>query len=196
MNLAGHVEEFGRTLGEELLEPTRIYAKDCLALAAETQVRTFCHVTGGGLAGNLERVIPHGLVAELDRGTWTPAPVFAMIAQRGRIDRPEMEKTFNMGVGMVAVVAPEDTDRALAILTARHLNCWTLGLSPRVRTAREPSSSGYIPASRRSRPALVEEAAAQRRQLPSSAQGLRLTRCRRCQARSTPTPPTALVGAD
>ena len=58
MNLAGHVEEFGRTLGEELLEPTRIYAKDCLALAAETQVRTFCHVTGGGLAGNLERVIP------------------------------------------------------------------------------------------------------------------------------------------
>jgi phosphoribosylformylglycinamidine cyclo-ligase len=127
MNLGGHVEEFGRTLGEELLEPTRIYAKDCLALAAETQVRTFCHVTGGGLAGNLERVIPPGLVAEIDRGTWTPAPVFGMIAQRGRIDRAEMEKTFNMGVGMVAVVAPEDTDRALAVMTARHLDCWTLG---------------------------------------------------------------------
>ncbi|MET0897394.1 MAG: phosphoribosylformylglycinamidine cyclo-ligase [Mycobacterium sp.] len=127
MNLAGHVEEFGRTLGEELLEPTRIYAKDCLALAAETQVRTFCHVTGGGLAGNLERVMPPGLVAELERGTWTPAPIFGMIAQRGRIERVEMEKTFNMGVGMVAVVAPEDTDRALAILTARHLTCWTLG---------------------------------------------------------------------
>jgi phosphoribosylformylglycinamidine cyclo-ligase len=127
MNLAGHVEEFGRSLGEELLEPTRIYAKDCLALAAETQVRTFCHVTGGGLPGNLERVIPHGLVAEIDRGTWTPAPVFGMIAQRGRIERVEMEKTFNMGVGMVAVVAPEDTDRALAVLTARHLNCWTVG---------------------------------------------------------------------
>jgi phosphoribosylformylglycinamidine cyclo-ligase len=127
MNLAGHVEEFGRTLGEELLEPTRIYAKDCLAVAAETQVRTFCHVTGGGLAGNLERVIPHGLVAEIDRGTWTPAPVFGMIAQRGRVERVEMEKTFNMGVGMVAVVAPEDTDRALAVLTARHLACWTLG---------------------------------------------------------------------
>src|SRR4051794_6350717 len=126
-NLAGHVEEFGRTLGEELLEPTRIYAKDCLALAAETQVHTFCHVTGGGLAGNLERVIPNGLVAELDRGTWTPAPVFAMIAQRGRIERAEMDKTFNMGIGMVALVAEEDTDRALAILTARHLDCWTLG---------------------------------------------------------------------
>jgi phosphoribosylformylglycinamidine cyclo-ligase len=127
MNLAGHVEEFGRTLGEELLEPTRIYAKDCLALAAETQVRTFCHVTGGGLAGNLERVVPNGLLAEIDRGTWTPAPVFGMIAQRGRVERVEMEKTFNMGVGMVAVVAPEDTDRALAVLTARHLDCWTVG---------------------------------------------------------------------
>ena len=127
MNLAGHVEEFGRTLGEELLEPTRIYAKDCLALAAETKVRTFCHVTGGGLAGNLARVIPDGLSAEVDRGTWTPAPVFAMIAQRGRVSREEMEKTFNLGVGMVAVVAPEDTDRALAILTARHVDCWPLG---------------------------------------------------------------------
>jgi phosphoribosylformylglycinamidine cyclo-ligase len=127
MNLAGHVEEFGRTLGEELLEPTRIYAKDCLALAAETQVRTFCHVTGGGLAGNLARVVPPGLTAEVDRGTWTPAPIFGLIAHRGRIERAEMEKTFNMGVGMVAVVAPEDTDRALAILTARHLDCWTLG---------------------------------------------------------------------
>jgi phosphoribosylformylglycinamidine cyclo-ligase len=127
MNLAGHVEEFGRTLGEELLEPTRIYAKDCLALNAETQVRTFCHVTGGGLAGNLERVVPPGLTAEIDRGTWTPAPVFAMIGQRGRIERAEMERTFNLGVGMVAIVAPEDTDRALAVLTARHLACWTLG---------------------------------------------------------------------
>lgn len=127
MDLSGHVEEFGRTLGEELLEPTYIYAKDCLALAAETHVRTFCHVTGGGFAGNLERIIPPGLVAEVDRGTWTPAPVFGMIAQRGRIERAEMEKTFNMGVGMVAIVAPEDTDRALAILTARHLACWTVG---------------------------------------------------------------------
>ncbi|MCJ0902995.1 phosphoribosylformylglycinamidine cyclo-ligase [Rhodococcus sp. ARC_M6] len=127
MNLNAHVDEFSRTLGEELLEPTKIYAKDCLALAAETDVRTFCHVTGGGLANNLARVMPKGLVAELDRGTWSPAPIFAMIAQRGRVERAEMEQTFNMGVGMVAVVAPEDVDRALAVLTARHIDCWTLG---------------------------------------------------------------------
>ncbi|EHR63781.1 phosphoribosylformylglycinamidine cyclo-ligase [Saccharomonospora cyanea] len=127
MPLEGHVEEFGRTLGEELLEPTRIYAKDCLALVAEAEVRTFAHITGGGLQANLERVMPHGVVAQLERHTWTPDPVFAMIAQRGRVEREEMERTFNMGVGMVVVVSPEDVDRALALLTARHLPAWVLG---------------------------------------------------------------------
>ncbi|WP_211215260.1 phosphoribosylformylglycinamidine cyclo-ligase [Actinoalloteichus spitiensis] len=125
--LSGHVEEFGRSLGEELLEPTRIYAKDCLALIAETEVRTFAHVTGGGLAGNLSRVMPEGLTAVVDRGTWTPSPVFSMIQQRGRVGRDEMEQTFNMGVGMVAVVAAEEADRALAVLTARHVPAWVVG---------------------------------------------------------------------
>ncbi|MGH3880471.1 MAG: phosphoribosylformylglycinamidine cyclo-ligase [Actinophytocola sp.] len=127
MSLEGQVEEFGRTLGEEMLEPTRIYAKDCLAVVAEADVRTFAHVTGGGMAANVARVIPPGLRAVLDRGTWTPAPVFSMVAQRGRVERHEMERTFNMGVGMVAVVAPEDVDRALAVLTARHVPAWVLG---------------------------------------------------------------------
>ena len=127
MPLSGHVEEFGRTLGEELLVPTTIYAKDCLALVAETDVRTFAHITGGGLAANLARVLPPGLTAQVDRGTWTPSAVFAVLAQRGRIDRAEMEKTFNMGVGMVAVIAEEDSDRALAMLTARHIPAWVLG---------------------------------------------------------------------
>jgi phosphoribosylformylglycinamidine cyclo-ligase len=127
MPLGGIVEEFGRSLGEELLEPTRIYAKDCLALAAETEVRTFAHVTGGGLVANLLRVLPRGVRAVLDRGTWTPAPVFSVIAQRGRVERAEMEQTFNLGVGMVAVVAAEDVDRALAVLTARHVPAWVLG---------------------------------------------------------------------
>lgn len=127
MPLAGHVEEFGRTLGEELLEPTRIYAKDCLAVTAEAEVRTFAHITGGGMAANVARVVPPGLRAVLDRGTWTPAPVFSMIGQRGRVERAELERTFNMGVGMVAVVAPEDMDRALAVLTARHVPAWVLG---------------------------------------------------------------------
>ena len=127
MPLDGHVEEFGHTLGEELLTPTRIYARDCLAVAAETGVRTFAHITGGGLARNLERVLPSGLEAVVERGTWTPAPVFGLIAGRGRVERAEMEKTFNMGVGMVAVLPPDDVDRALAVLTARHVPSWVIG---------------------------------------------------------------------
>ena len=127
MPLDGHVEEFGRTLGEQLLEPTRIYTKDCLALVAETEVRTFAHITGGGLTANLSRVMPRGLVAVLERGSWTPAAEFALIARRGRVQRAEMERTFNMGVGMVAVVDSAEVDRALAVLKARHVPAWVLG---------------------------------------------------------------------
>ncbi|GLY67398.1 phosphoribosylformylglycinamidine cyclo-ligase [Amycolatopsis taiwanensis] len=141
MPLEGHVEEFGRTLGEELLEPTRIYAKDCLALAAEADVRTFAHVTGGGLAENLARVVPRGLCAELARDTWTPAPVFALIAHRGKVEQAEMERTFNLGVGMVAVVSPEDVDRALAVLTARHVPAWTLG---EIRPSEDPDGARAV----------------------------------------------------
>ncbi|AKK11814.1 phosphoribosylformylglycinamidine cyclo-ligase [Corynebacterium uterequi] len=125
--LDGHMEELGRTLGEELLEPTRIYALDCLALASECTVHTFCHVTGGGLVGNMERIIPEGLVADMQRATWSPQQIFRTIEAIGKVRREEMEKTFNMGVGMVAVVAAQDRDRALAMLTARHLDAWELG---------------------------------------------------------------------
>src|ERR1700726_2017659 len=76
LDLAAEVPELGRALGEELLTPTRIYARDCLALAAECEVHAFAHVTGGGLAANLARVLPPGTDAVLDRGTWCPPPVF------------------------------------------------------------------------------------------------------------------------
>ena len=141
MPLDGHVEEFGHTLGEELLVPTRIYAKDCLALAAETEVRTFAHITGGGLEANLARVMPRGLVARLERGSWTPAPVFALVGQRGKVERAELEKTFNMGVGMVAIVSAEDVDRALAVLTARHVPAWILG---DVQPAEDPDGARAV----------------------------------------------------
>ena len=139
--LDAYVEDLDRTLGEELLEPTRIYAKDCLALADECEVHTFCHVTGGGLAVNLARVIPTGLVAELSRGTWVPGPIFRLIQNVGKVPQVEMEKTFNMGVGMVAVVAPEDRDRALAMLTARHIDAWELGT---IRDADDLQAPGAV----------------------------------------------------
>jgi phosphoribosylformylglycinamidine cyclo-ligase len=125
--LDGHVEEFGRTLGEELLEPCRIYALDCLALTRETDIHAYAHITGGGLASNLARVIPDGLTAALDRRAWNPLPVFGFIASHGRVARAEMERAFNMGIGMVAVLAAADVDRAMAMLTARHLWSVVLG---------------------------------------------------------------------
>ena len=117
----------GRTLGDELLEPTRIYAQDCLALAAQAGAHAFAHITGGGLAGNVERILPTGAHAVVDRATWTPAPIFALIAETGAVARDQMELTFNLGVGMVAVVAPERIDDALAVAATRGLECWPIG---------------------------------------------------------------------
>ena len=127
MRLDAVVDELGRPLGEELLTPTRIYAKDCLAVIEETGVHAFAHITGGGLAANLARVLPDHLSAVLDRATWTPQPVFGLVQARGRVEQAEMERTFNMGVGMVAVLPADDVDRALALLTARHVPAWVLG---------------------------------------------------------------------
>jgi phosphoribosylformylglycinamidine cyclo-ligase len=127
MRLDAVVEEFGRPLGEELLVPTRIYAKDCLSLIEETDVHAFAHITGGGLAANLARVMPAELSATVDRGSWTPGPMFDLVASRGRVEQAEMERTFNMGVGMVALVPPADVDRARAVLTARHVPAWVAG---------------------------------------------------------------------
>src|ERR1700728_2221992 len=108
-----------RTLGEELLVPTRIYARDCLDLAAGCDVRAFAHVTGGGLALNLARVLPPHADAVLDRAAWQPQPVFGWLAERGGIAAEEMELVFNMGVGMVAVVGAHDADAALTLLASR-----------------------------------------------------------------------------
>lgn len=127
LRLDAVVDELGRTLGEELLVPTRIYAVDCLAIIAETDVHAFAHITGGGFAANLARVLPPQLSARLDRSTWTPQPVFGLVQVRGKVDQAEMERTFNMGVGMVAVLPPADADRAMALLTARHLPSWVVG---------------------------------------------------------------------
>jgi phosphoribosylformylglycinamidine cyclo-ligase len=126
-SLEREVPELGRTLGEELLEPTRIYSLDCLALTRTAQVHAFAHVTGGGLANNLARVVPDGLQAVVDRSTWTPAPVFGLVGRLGEVARPELEKTLNMGVGMVAVVPQESVDVALAVLADRDVEAWVAG---------------------------------------------------------------------
>ncbi|MFF0588650.1 phosphoribosylformylglycinamidine cyclo-ligase [Streptomyces sp. NPDC003781] len=127
LSLDAHLDGLGRTLGEELLEPTKIYSLDCLALLRTAEVHAFSHVTGGGLAANLARVIPDGLHAVVDRSTWTPGAVFDLVGRTGKVERLELEKTLNMGVGMIAVVPEESTDVALTALADRGVDAWVAG---------------------------------------------------------------------
>ncbi|MFI5100135.1 MAG: phosphoribosylformylglycinamidine cyclo-ligase, partial [Actinomycetes bacterium] len=115
------VPELGRRLGDELLEPTRVYALDCLALARDgaSGAHAMAHVTGGGFAANLERVLPAGVRVRVERGTWAPLPVFGLVGSLGQVPQPELERTLNMGVGMAAVVAADGADRAVALLRER-----------------------------------------------------------------------------
>jgi phosphoribosylformylglycinamidine cyclo-ligase len=123
-----HIEEFGRSLGEELLEPTRIYTKDCLAIAGD--VHALSHVTGGGLAANLARVLPVDLHAQIERSTWEVPPVFQVLLDLG-VDRRDAELTFNMGIGMLAVTS--QPSRVMATLAQRCVPAWECG-TVRART--------------------------------------------------------------
>ena len=103
------------------------YAKDCLDLLKETDTRALAHITGGGIPGNLVRVLPEHVDAVVDRSTWRPQSVFDLVQSKGRIDQQEMESTFNMGIGMMAVVAPHDVERTLAFLRGRSTDAWLVG---------------------------------------------------------------------
>ncbi|WP_433466046.1 phosphoribosylformylglycinamidine cyclo-ligase [Spirillospora sp. CA-128828] len=116
-----------RPLGEELLTPTRIYAKDCLALTQAGGVRAFAHITGGGLAANLARSLPPTVDAVLDRSSWEVPPVFRVLQAQGDVPQAEMDKTFNLGVGMAAIVGPDSADAALRLLASRGVPSWRLG---------------------------------------------------------------------
>lgn len=121
------VPDLGRTLGEELLVPTRIYAKACLALARLGGTHAMAHVTGGGLAANLARVMPEELTATLERGTWTPQPIFDVVRQAGDVPQPDLEATLNCGVGMVALLDPPQVDAAIALLAESGIHAWVAG---------------------------------------------------------------------
>ncbi len=121
------VPELGRSLGEELLTPTLIYAKACLDLADRTDTHAMSHVTGGGLAANLERVLPVELAVTIDRATWTPQPVFDLVRRVGDVPQPDLEATLNCGVGMVALTPPDDADTAIEVLAAHGIRAWAAG---------------------------------------------------------------------
>ena len=130
------VSELGRTLGEELLEPTKVYAADCLDLMrflntdpsnGVAPLHGFSHITGGGFAANLARVLPNGLAATVDRGTWTLPPIFSLVSQLGGVPQADLERTLNVGVGMVAVVEADKADAAIERLAARGCASWVCG---------------------------------------------------------------------
>ncbi len=103
-----------RSLAEALLAPTRIYVRPLLALHRAGLLLAAAHITGGGLPGNLPRVLPHGMAAVLDPGAWTPPPVFAWLAREGDVATEEMLRVFNCGIGMALVVA--DAAAAIEVL--------------------------------------------------------------------------------
>ncbi|MDQ0031996.1 phosphoribosylformylglycinamidine cyclo-ligase [Arthrobacter bambusae] len=148
------VSELGRTLGEELLEPTRVYAADCLDLArafpinglaaAPGAVHGFSHVTGGGLAANLARVLPQGLVATVDRATWELPAIFKLVSELGNVPLADLERTLNLGVGMVAIVSPEIADAAVARLNERGLPSWVMGTVAADSSSVDKSGPDYV----------------------------------------------------
>ncbi|HEY3586787.1 MAG TPA: phosphoribosylformylglycinamidine cyclo-ligase [Myxococcaceae bacterium] len=117
----------GRTVAEVLLEPTRIYVKDVLALLAAVEVKGLAHITGSGLPGNVPRCLPDGTRAVLEARRWPRPPVFDWLQRLGGVSNEGMDSTFNMGLGMVAMVSPAAVPEALALLAARGVPAWEVG---------------------------------------------------------------------
>jgi len=117
----------GRAVVDELLEPTRIYVTPVAKLLESVDVHAMAHITGGGLTGNLPRVLPDGARARIERRAWKVPPVFATLARAGPVDDAEMFRTFNMGIGYVVVVEASATDVASTVLRAAGETVYVLG---------------------------------------------------------------------
>jgi len=120
--------ELGGPVGEALLTPTRIYAPHLVdLLASGVEVHALCHVTGGGLPGNLPRCMPPGLEARVDRASWAPPPIFGVLGDLGPVADEELARATNLGVGMVAILPAGEADRAASFLADRDIPAWVMG---------------------------------------------------------------------
>ena len=126
-DLTLYSDELGATLGETLLTPTRIYVKPMLALMEQVEVKSISHITGGGFYENIPRSLPEGCTAHIDRTTLKTPPIFDLIRRKGNIPERDMFNTFNMGVGMSVVVAPDKADEAVRILRAQGVDAYIMG---------------------------------------------------------------------
>jgi phosphoribosylformylglycinamidine cyclo-ligase len=127
LRLGDRVEELRCSLGEELLRPTTIYAKLARELFRRFKIKGLANITGGGVPENLPRVLPDGVQAVVERGSWPIPPIFPMLQRLGGIDQPEMDRTFNNGLGMIAVVVRDDAERAVALLRRRGCGAHVIG---------------------------------------------------------------------
>ena len=120
--------ELGTPAGEALLTPTRIYAPDLIDLRTTgIEVHALCHITGGGLPGNLPRSLPPGLTARVDRSSWEPPPIFQVLADLGPVEDEELARATNLGVGMVVILPAAEADRAAELLASRKVKAWVMG---------------------------------------------------------------------
>ena len=141
-----HLADFGKSLGEVLLTPTEIYSLDCLALhkGLKENLHAYAHITGGGIASNTARVIPAHLMATFDRSTWALPLEMDFLARQGGVGQADMEKTWNCGIGMVALVDPLAADLALRSLAARGMKAWVCGkIEPRTAESGSALVSTY-----------------------------------------------------
>jgi len=143
LSLDYYIEELGKTSGEVFLTPTEIYSLDCLTLhkALDTELHAISHITGGGIAENTARVIPAGLHAAYDRTTWSLPLEMEFMASQGGVPQADMERTWNCGIGMVAIVAPDHADRAISTLAARGMKAWVCGSIQKSPQPQAPGSS-------------------------------------------------------
>lgn len=127
LDLGQSPPELGRPLGEELLTPTRIYVRTALNLVRDFTVKGMAHITGGGLPENLPRILPQGCQAFVRKSSWELPPIFRLIQRLGRVEEAELLRTFNCGVGLVAVVPASEIEEVLARLAALDEQAWVLG---------------------------------------------------------------------
>lgn len=141
---AEHVPEFGRTLGEEALEPTRIYTPVLRALieAPDVEVHALSHITGGGLASNVARVMPPGVHATVERSTWAPPAVFQTVQAWGQVPQMDVEATLNMGIGFVVVLPAADAGPAARRCAQMGVPAWTVGEVQQAPAPPEGSAHG------------------------------------------------------
>lgn len=123
-----YIEALGRTIGEEVLEPTKLYVKPILPLLEENLVKGMAHITGGSFYDNIPRILPEGLGVMINSDAWSVLPIFRLLQEWGHVESKEMYHTFNMGIGMVLVVKPELVERVVEVLETEHEKVYSIGI--------------------------------------------------------------------